>query len=85
MSRPDVKIHELRFLRGPNLHAVTPCLMTLLEGGPAMTEGIKAGLLAVLPGLPPPSGAQVFGGTLLLEWVEPVVMELQRLAGAPGE
>ncbi|MET0982977.1 MAG: cyanophycin synthetase, partial [Telluria sp.] len=43
------------------------------------------GLLAVLPGLPPPSGAQVFGGTLLLEWVEPVVMELQRLAGAPGE
>jgi cyanophycin synthetase len=80
----NLKIHEKRFLRGPNLHAATPCLMVLLEGGPAMTEGIRARLLATLPGLPAPAGAHLVDGALLLDWVEPVVMELQRLAGAPG-
>lgn len=81
----NLKVHEKRFLRGPNLHAVTPCLMTLLEGDPAMTDGIRARLLATLPELTAPSGAQLFDGSPLLEWVEPVVMELQRLAGAPGQ
>ncbi|MDB5747448.1 MAG: cphA [Massilia sp.] len=88
MCRPDVTIHEKRFLRGPNLHSATPCLMILLEGGPAVTDGIRTRLLAMLPGLAPlsaPSGAQLVDGTLLLEWVEPLVMELQRLAGAPGQ
>ncbi|MFC5458552.1 cyanophycin synthetase [Massilia niabensis] len=80
-----LKIHEKRFLRGPNLHAVTPCLMVFLEGGPAMTEDIRARLPAMLPGLRAPSGLHACDGTLLLEWLEPVVMELQRLAGAPGQ
>jgi cyanophycin synthetase len=83
IPRP-IKIHEKRFLRGPNLHAATPCLMTVLEGDPAMTEAIRARLLALLPALPAPAGAQLLDGTLLLDWVEPVVMELQRLAGVPG-
>ena len=81
----DLKIHERRFLRGPNLHSVTPCLMTLLEGDRDMTDGIRARLLAMLPELPAPSGAQAVDRASLLEWVEPVVMELQRLAGAPGQ
>ncbi|MFL6675859.1 MAG: cyanophycin synthetase [Massilia sp.] len=80
-----MKIHEKRFLRGPNLHSVTPCLMTLLDGAPAMSAGIRTRLLAMLPELPAPSGAQFFDGTSLLEWVEPVVMELQRRAGSPGQ
>ena len=82
---PDkLKVQEKRFLRGPNLHAATPCLMTLLEGGPAMSEGIMASLLALLPDLPAASSAQLAEDTLLIDWVEPLVMELQRLAGAPG-
>ena len=84
----SLKIHEKRFLRGPNLHAATPCLMALLEGDPPMTDAIRAQLLALLPGLaalPTPSGAHHGDGTLLLDWLEPVVMELQRLAGAPGQ
>ena len=83
IPRP-IKIHEKRFLRGPNLHAATPCLMTVLEGDPAMTEAIRTRLLALLPALPAPAGVQLLDGTLLLDWVEPVVMELQRLAGVPG-
>ena len=86
MSARSLKVLEQRFLRGPNLHAASPCLMLLLEGAPAMTDDVKETLLALLPGLPAPSapsGAQA-DATLLLEWVEPVMMELQRLAGAPG-
>ena len=83
MSARSLKVLEKRFLRGPNLHSASPCLMFLLEGAPAMSGDIRGTLLALLPALSAPSGAQV-DGTLLLEWVDPVVMELQRLAGAPG-
>jgi cyanophycin synthetase len=85
MRPRDLKIHEKRFLRGPNLHSAAPCLMTFLEGDPAMTDGIRARLLAMLPELPAPPGARLSNSTLLLEWVEAIVMELQRQAGAPGQ
>ncbi|RZA31395.1 MAG: cyanophycin synthetase [Lysobacteraceae bacterium] len=80
-----MKIKEKRFLRGPNLYAATPCLMAVIDDGAAKAPGFAARLFAMLPGLPPDAAVRLADDALLAEAVEPVVMELQRLAGAPGE
>jgi cyanophycin synthetase len=82
-----MRIKEKRFLRGPNLFAATPCLMAVIENGsaPAKTPGFGKRLLALLPELPPAASARLADSACLIDAVEPVVMELQRLAGAAGE
>jgi cyanophycin synthetase len=81
-----MRIKEKRYLRGPNLYAATPCLMAVIEVDPAadMQPGFSARLLALLPELSPEAAARLSGTTCVAHAVEPVVMELQRLAGAPG-
>ncbi|MFC5462833.1 cyanophycin synthetase [Massilia niabensis] len=81
-----MRILEKRFLRGPNLFSAAPCLMAVISG--AATEpapGFGARLLALLPGLPAQSSARLADLACLADAVEPVVMELQRMAGAPAE
>ncbi|MFC4931658.1 cyanophycin synthetase [Massilia sp. GCM10023247] len=85
-----MKILEKRFLRGPNLFNPAPCLMVVLDdgagsAGPAPAAGLGARLLALLPGLPLDASARLASLASPLDAVEPVVMELQRLAGAPAE
>jgi cyanophycin synthetase len=82
-----MRIKEKRFLRGPNLHAATPCLMALIEADAAAGKipGFGARLLAMLPALPREGSARLSDSACLAEAVEPVVMELQRLAGAAGQ
>jgi cyanophycin synthetase len=74
-----MKIKEKRFLRGPNLYAATPCLMAVIdpEGDPAMVPGFGARLLVLLPALAVQADEAGYADA-----VGPVVMELQRLAGA---
>jgi cyanophycin synthetase len=80
-----MRILEKRFLRGPNLFSATPCLMAVLDTAEAPTPGLGARLVALLPGLGPESAARIAGLECLADAVEPVVMELQRLAGAPAD
>jgi len=79
-----MKIHEKRLLRGPNLYAASPCLMAVVEDGAEKAPGFAARLFALLPELPPDAAVRLADDALLVEALEPVVMELQRLAGAPG-
>ena len=80
-----MKNKEQRFLRGPNLYAASPCLMAvMLEDGAVKAPGFAARLAALLPQLPCEGDPRLSDAALLVEAVEPVVMELQRLAGAPG-
>ncbi|VXB70410.1 cyanophycin synthetase [Massilia sp. 9I] len=79
-----MKIKEKRLLRGPNLYAGSPCLMAVIDDGATKAAGFAARLFALLPGLPPDAAVRLADDALLVEAVEPVVMELQRLAGAPG-
>jgi cyanophycin synthetase len=77
---------EQRFLRGPNLFSATPCLMAVIDpAGLAPAPGFGARLLALLPGLAPEVSARLAGIDNAAQAVEPVVMELQRLAGAPAD
>ncbi|KQQ97508.1 cyanophycin synthetase [Massilia sp. Leaf139] len=81
-----MRIIEQRFLRGPNLFSAAPCLMAVVDSnGLALAPGFGARLLALLPGLPLDVAARLSQITLAAEAVEPVVMELQRLAGAPAD
>ncbi|MEN3276943.1 MAG: cyanophycin synthetase, partial [Massilia sp.] len=84
-----MRIIEKRFLRGPNLFSDTPCLMAVLDAAassaPAPAPGLGARVLALLPSLPAESSARLANLACLADAVEPVVMELQRLAGAPAE
>ncbi|QOY92393.1 cyanophycin synthetase [Massilia sp. UMI-21] len=80
-----MKIKEKRLLRGPNLYAASPCLMALIDDGAAKAPGFAARLFALLPELTPDAAVRLADDALLVEAVEPVVMELQRLAGAPGD
>jgi cyanophycin synthetase len=79
-----MKIKERRFLRGPNLYAATPCLLAVIEPASPVpaTPGFVAALLAALPAMPPEAAARLSDSACAAEAVEPVVMELQRLAGA---
>jgi cyanophycin synthetase len=82
-----MRLKEKRFLRGPNLYAATPCLLAVFEAGahqPPTSPGFGARLRALLPALPPEASARLVDDAGPAEAVELVVMELQRLAGAPG-
>jgi len=79
-----MKLTQKRLLRGPNLYADSPCLMALVEDGVTKSPGFAARLFALLPGLPPDAAVRLADEALLVEALEPVVMELQRLAGAAG-
>jgi cyanophycin synthetase len=81
-----MRIIEQRFLRGPNLFSATPCLMAVIDcAGFETTPGFGARLLALLPELPPEVSARLAGLSNAAAAIEPVVMELQRLAGAPAD
>ena len=83
-----MRILEKRFLRGPNLYSAAPCLMAVVEAGDASLStvpGFGPRLLALLPRLSSMSAARLANLACLLDAVEPVVMELQRMAGAPAE
>ncbi len=88
-----MRIIEKRLLRGPNLYADTPCLMALVDGseskgravGSVKTRGFGARLLALLPGLPAAAAVRLTIDALPVDALESVMMELQRLAGVPGE
>ena len=79
-----MKLKEKRLLRGPNLYADSPCLMAVIEDAATKVPGFAARLFALLPDLPPDAAVRLADDALLAEALEPVVMELQRLAGAPG-
>jgi cyanophycin synthetase len=83
-----MRITEQRFLRGPNRYAATPCLMTVIDIGQAETAadsaGLGARLLALLPEMPPEAAARLSDCGSPAHALAPVMMELQRLAGAPG-
>jgi cyanophycin synthetase len=83
-----MRIKEKRFLRGPNLYAASPCLLAVIAHDtrqPASeVPGFAARLLALLPELPRKVSARLSGGAGAIVAVEPVLMELQRLSGAPG-
>jgi len=79
-----MRIIEQRFLRGPNFYAATPCLMAVLEGEHTSIPGLGARLLEQLPEMAPESAARLSDCSSPIEALEPVTMELQRLAGAAG-
>jgi cyanophycin synthetase len=79
-----MRIIEQRFLRGPSLYAATPCLMAVVDAGPERFAGLGARLLDLLPGMPPEASARLSDCQAPAEALEPVAMELQRLAGAAG-
>jgi cyanophycin synthetase len=91
-----MRITEQRYLRGPNLYGAGPCLMAVIEPGdaadtaahpaalPATVHGLGSRLLALLPGMPPEASARLSDCQAPLHALEPLVMELQRLAGAAG-
>jgi len=83
-----MRIIEQRFLRGPSLYAATPCLLAVADSAQAdpaeHPAGLGARLLARLPGMPPEAAARLSDCASPAEALEPVTMELQRLAGAPG-
>jgi len=80
-----MRITEKRFLRGPNLYHAAPCLMAVIDtAGAEAAPGMVARLVALLPELSPEASARLAGLGCAADAVEPVVMELQRLAGAPA-
>ncbi|ELX08157.1 cyanophycin synthetase CphA [Janthinobacterium sp. HH01] len=95
-----MNIIEQRFLRGPNLYASCPCMMTVLDPGlpralPApVLRHVHAQLARTLPGLEAYATDTLAGAVLRrLEAGQPVGLvyvlalvqrELQRLAGAPA-
>jgi cyanophycin synthetase len=81
-----MRIKEKRYLRGPNLYAATPCLLAVIDTDAAAgtLPGFYSRLLALLPDLSPEASARLSGTNCIAHAVEPVVMELQRMAGAPG-
>jgi cyanophycin synthetase len=91
-------ILEQRFLRGPNVHADSPCLLSVLSLDELYgiqtreIEDFNEALLTLLPSLRAqrvPSGQRggfalrLQEGTLFGRVVEQVTLELQALAGAP--
>ena len=80
-----MKIAEQRFLRGPSLYAASPCLLAVVDSaGQEPCPGLGARLLALLPAMSAEAAARLSDCQAAHEALEPVVMELQRLAGAPG-
>jgi cyanophycin synthetase len=94
-----VQILEQRFLRGPNIHADTPCLLSVLDLGDlygVSTRDIphfNEALLELLPSLADylvPTGQpggfaqRLREGTYLARVIEHVTLGLQCLAGSPS-
>ncbi|OON63133.1 cyanophycin synthetase [Massilia sp. KIM] len=79
-----MRIKEKRVLRGPNLYADSPCVMAVVENPGPKAPGFAARLLELLPALPAEAAVRLAEDALLVDALEPVAMELQRLAGAPG-
>jgi cyanophycin synthetase len=79
-----MRIIEQRFLRGPNLYAATPCITAVVELTQDQFAGLGARLLARLPGMSPEASARLSDCCSPADALEPVTMELQRLAGAAG-
>jgi cyanophycin synthetase len=80
-----MKIAEHRFLRGPSLYAATPCLLAIVDiAAQRNAAGLGSRLLALLPAISFEAAARLSDCQAAHEALEPVVMELQRLAGAPG-
>ena len=80
-----MRIIEQRLLRGPNLYAATPCLLAVVDGaGAELLPGLGSRLLALLPEMPREASARLSDCNSTADALEPVVMELQRLAGAAG-
>jgi len=94
-----VRILEQRFLRGPNLHADAPCLLSVLDlqslYGVSSKDlpGFSSALLALMPSLEgyalPTGQLGGFGqrlreGTYLARVVEQVTLDLQCQAGVPA-
>ncbi|WP_305823134.1 cyanophycin synthetase [Massilia brevitalea] len=81
-----MRILEKRFLRGPNLYSAAPCLMAVIDtAGLEAAPGLVARLVALLPDLSPEASVRLAALSCAADAVEPVVMELQRLAGAPAD
>ncbi|MFL6672831.1 MAG: cyanophycin synthetase [Massilia sp.] len=91
-------ILEQRFLRGPNVHVDTPCLLSVLDledlHGVSSKDlpGFNDALLSLLPSLrgqlvltgqPGGFAQRLRAGTYMARVVEQVTLELQCLAGAP--
>ena len=76
-----MKVIEKRLLRGPNLYAETPCLMTVVDNLNTKGRGFGARLLALMPELPAAAAVRLSDDALPVDALEPVIMELQRLAG----
>ena len=94
-----MQILEQRFLRGPNVHADSPCLLSVLDledlYGRSTRElpGFNDALLALLPSLhgqllptgqPGGFAQRLREGTYLGRVVEHVTLDLQTQAGAPA-
>jgi cyanophycin synthetase len=79
-----MRIIEQRFLRGPNLYAATPCITAVVEPSQDQFAGLGARLLARMPGMSPEACARLSDCCSPADALEPVTMELQRLAGAAG-
>jgi cyanophycin synthetase len=94
-----VHILEQRFLRGPNVHADTACLLSVLDLGDLYgiqskdIPGFNEALLDLLPSLrgrllmtgqPGGFAQRLREGTYLARVVEHVTLDLQCLAGAPA-
>jgi len=80
-----MRIIEKRFLRGPNLYSAAPCLMAVVDSaGAEPAPGLVARLVGLLPELSPEASARLAALASPADAVEAVVMELQRLAGAPA-
>jgi cyanophycin synthetase len=94
-----VQILEQRFLRGPNIHADTPCLLSVLDledlYGVSTRElpQFNEALLSLLPlladylvptGQPGGFAQRLREGTYLARVVEHVTLGLQCMAGAPA-
>jgi cyanophycin synthetase len=93
-----VHILEQRFLRGPNVHADTPCLLSVLDLGDLYgvsskdIPGFNDALLDLLPSLrgqllmtgqPGGFAQRLREGTFMARVVEHVTLDLQCLVGAP--
>ncbi|MBQ5938488.1 cyanophycin synthetase [Massilia sp. AB1] len=79
-----MRIKERRVLRGPNLYAASPCLMAVIDDRAGPRQVFAARLLELLPALPAEAAVRLADDGLPVDALEAVVMELQRLAGAPG-
>lgn len=84
-----MSIIEQRFLRGPNLWSGDSCLQTVVDLGELADSvttdvpGFTSAALALIPGLHRIAGP-MRRGCFLIEVLGEVVLEVQKLAGAPA-